>query len=98
MSTKKDDEILKELQSKAAKWVEEKLPERMGGVGVDEAEVRKQLEIEAGQWVQYNVDQRRQGKEGTSSPDFHLYEEKPGYVPTVGPSGKDVSDMSDEDC
>ena len=92
------DEILKELESKAARWVEDKLPERMGGVGVDEAEVRKQLEIEAAQWVQYNLDQRRQGKEGTPSPDFYLEEEKPDLVPTVGPTGTDISNTSGEDC
>lgn len=77
------DKILEELQAQAANWVEEQIPVRMQAVGVDEGEIRKQLEIEADQWVQYNVDQRAQGNEGTSSPDFHLHEERPPLDPTV---------------
>jgi len=97
MSVQVDNELLRELQTQAAKWKIRTLPERMSGVGVDEVEVRNQLNTEADQWVQYNYDQRRSGKEGTPSPDFHLNEERPGLVPTVrGPV--DRSDWHDEEC
>ena len=82
MSARKEDKLLKELKTQASKWVEERLPERMGAAGVDEAEVRRQLDIEADQWVQYNVTQRSQGKEGTPSPDF-LLEKEDSLDPTM---------------
>ena len=97
MNAMRDDQILRELKTQAAKWVIRTLPDRLSGVGVDEIEVRNQLETEADQWVQYNYKQRQDGKEGTPSPDFHLDEEKPDMVPTVrGPV--DASDWHDEEC
>ena len=98
MSVRTDDQLLRELKTEAAKWIVRTLPDRMSGVGVDEVEVRNQLNVEADQWVQYNFDQRREGKEGTPSPDFYLDEEKPDLVPTVrGVAGVDT-DWHDEEC
>ena len=98
MSAINDDLILRELKTEAAKWIMKTFPDRMSGVGVDEVEVRNQLNIEADHWVQYNFDQRRQGKEGTTSPDFHLDEERPETVPDEWKSGTDTPHISDEDC
>jgi len=69
MSVVNENQILRELQNDAAKWIMKTLPVRMNGNGVDEIEVRMQLKDEAEQWVQYNFEQRKQGKEGTASPD-----------------------------
>jgi len=69
MSDVSDDQLLRELQTEAAKWIMKTFPVRLSGNGVDEIEVRMQLKDEADRWVQYNFDQRRQGKEGTPSPD-----------------------------
>jgi hypothetical protein len=41
----------------------------MNGGATDETEVRIQMNDEAEKWVQYNFEQRKQGKEGTASPD-----------------------------
>ena len=98
MSARTDDQILRELKTEAAKWVIRTLPERMGGIGVDEVEVRKQLNNEAEHWVQYNFKQRLEGKDGTPSPDFHLHEERPGNVPTVGSAGTDIPGIKDDEC
>lgn len=93
-----DDQVLRELKTEAAKWIMKTLPERMSGVGVDEVEVRNQLNTEADQWVQYNFKQRLDGKEGTPSPDFHLYEERPETVPEAWKSGATIPHTSDEEC
>lgn len=69
MSAVSDDQLLRELQNDAAKWIMKTLPVRMNGGGLDEVEVRMQLKDEADKWVEYNFEQRRQGKEGTPSPD-----------------------------
>jgi hypothetical protein len=93
-----DDQILRGLKTEASKWIMKTFPDRMSGVGVDEVEVRNQLNTEADHWVQYNFDQRRQGKEGTTSPDFHLYEERPSTVPDEWKSGTNIPHISDEEC
>jgi hypothetical protein len=98
MSTVNENEVLRELQTEAAKWIMKTLPERMSGVGVDEVEVREQLNTEAEQWVQYNLRQRMDGKEGTPSPDFHLHEERPERVPDEWKSGQNIPHISDEEC
>ena len=82
MSARNDKKLLKELRTQASRWVKERLPERMGEVGVGEGEVRRQLETEADQWVQYNLNQRRQGREGTPSPDA-LLEKEGSLDPTL---------------
>ena len=74
MCAKKDDKVLQELMAQAADWIEKELPNRMQAVGVDEEETRTELKIEADHWVEYNVEQRSQGKEGTSSPDVRIKE------------------------
>ncbi len=74
MCAKKDDTVLQELMAQAADWIEKELPNRMQAVGVDEEETRTELKIEADHWVEYNVEQRSQGKEGTSSPDARIKE------------------------
>ena len=61
-----------ELKNKASAWIQEKLPERMQAVGVTEADVRKQLEHEADRWVRWNLQQAREGKPGTDSPEQGL--------------------------
>ena len=99
MSTVNDDQILSELKTEAAKWIMRTFPDRMGGVGVDEVEVRNQLNTEADHWIKYNFDQRRQGKEGTPSPDFYTEAKgKPENVPNDWKSGRDVPHISDEEC
>ena len=98
MSVASEDQVLRELKTEAAKWIMRTFPERMGGVGVDEAEVRMQLNREADRWVQYNLKERLAGKEGTPSPDFHLHEERPSTVPDEWKSGKNVPHISDEEC
>lgn len=98
MSVKSDDHLLRELKTEAAKWIMRTLPDRLSAVGVDEVEVRNQLNTEANQWVEYNLKQRLAGRKGTSSPDFHLSEEKPETVPDEWKSGKDVPHISDEEC
>ena len=74
MCAKKDDTVLQELMAQAADWIEKELPNRMQAVGVDEEETRTELKIEADHWVEYNVEQRSQGKEGTSLPDVRIKE------------------------
>ena len=69
MSVASDDQLLRELQNDAAKWIMKTFPVRLGSGGADEIEVRMQLKEEADKWVEYNFKQRRQGKEGTPSPD-----------------------------
>ena len=64
--------IKDELDKTAAAWVKEKMPERMQSVGVTESEVRKQLEVEADRWVTWNIEQRKEGKPGTKSPEEGL--------------------------
>ena len=98
MSTVNENQLLRELQNEAHKWIMRTFPVRMNGGAADETEVRIQMNDEAEKWVQYNFEQRREGKEGTPSPDFHLDEEKPGYVPTVGATGTDTPDISDDEC
>lgn len=99
MGTVNDDRILRELKTEAAKWIVKTFPDRMGGVGVDEVEVRMQLKTEADHWVEYNFDQRRQGNEGTPSPDFYLEAEgKPENVPDEWKRGTDAPHISDEEC
>ena len=98
MNTVNDDQILRELKTEAAKWIMKTYPDRMGGVGVDEVEVRIQLKTEADHWVQYNLKQPLDGKEGTPSPDFHLYEEKPESVPAEWKSGKNIPHTIGEEC
>ena len=67
MSVANDDQVLRELQTEAAKWIMRTFPTRLGN-GVDEIEVRLQLKADADQWVKDNFDARRQGKEGTPLP------------------------------
>ena len=98
MNAVSDDQVLRELKTEATKWIMKTFPDRMSGVGVDEVEVRNQLNIEADHWVQYNFDQRRQGKEGTTSPDFHLNEERPSTVPDEWKSRTNIPHISDEEC
>lgn len=99
MNPVNDNQIMRELKTEAAKWIMKTFPDRMGGVGVDEIEVRNQLNTEADHWVQYNFDQRRQGKEGTPSPDFYLEAEgKPENVPNEWTKGTDFPPMSGDDC
>ena len=74
MCAKKDDTVLQELMAQAADWIEKEFPNRMQAVGVDEEEIRSDLKIEADHWVEYNVEQRSQGKEGTSTPDVRIKE------------------------
>jgi hypothetical protein len=62
-------EVEEKLRQQAAAWIDEKLPERMQSVGVTKDDVRKQLEIEADNWVQWNLEQQKEGKPGTDSPD-----------------------------
>ena len=69
MSVASDDQLLRELQNDAAKWIMKTFPVRLSSTGADEIEVRMQLKEEAEKWVQYNFEQRKQGKEGTPSPD-----------------------------
>lgn len=69
MSVASDDQLLRELQNDAAKWIMRTFPVRLGSSGLDEIEVRMQLKEEADKWVEYNFTQRKQGKEGTPSPD-----------------------------
>ena len=98
MSGLNENQVLRELKTEAAKWIVKTLPDRMGGVGVDEVEVRKQLNKEADNWVQYNIKERLEGREGTPSPDFHLFEERPGTVPDEWKSGTNMPHTSDEEC
>ena len=63
-----DDQIMRELQTEAAKWTMRTFPSRVGK-GLDEVEVRLQMKAEAEKWIQYNFEERRQGREGTASPD-----------------------------
>ena len=69
MNAASDDQLLRELKNEATKWIMKTLPVRMNKGGLDELEVRNQMNDEAERWVQYNFEQRRQGKEGTPSPD-----------------------------
>jgi hypothetical protein len=69
MSIASDDQILRELKTEAHKWIMRTFPVRMNGGATDETEVRIQMNDEAEKWVQYNFEQRKQGKEGTASPD-----------------------------
>jgi len=69
MSVASDDQLLRELQGEAHKWIMRTFPVRMGAGGADEVEVRLQLKEEADKWIEYNFEQRRQGKEGTPTPD-----------------------------
>lgn len=67
-----DEEFRKaeeELKQKASAWIEERLPERMQSVGVTEQDVREQLKVEADNWVKWNLEQLKEGKPGTDSPD-----------------------------
>lgn len=64
-----------ELKQKSEAWIKEKMPERLQSVGVVEDEVRSQLEVEADNWVKWNLEQFKEGKSGTDSPDAGI--EKP---------------------
>ena len=68
MSAASEDQLLRELQTEAQKWIMRTFPSRLGN-GADEVEVRLQMKEEADKWVQYNLKQRLEGKEGTPSPD-----------------------------
>jgi len=68
MSVASDDQILRELQTEAQKWIMRIFPSRLGK-GVDEVEVRLQMKAEADKWVQENFERRRQGKESTPLPN-----------------------------
>jgi len=69
MSVASDDQLLRELNTEAQKWIMRTFPVRLGSSGAGEVEVRMQLKKEADNWVEYNFEQRKQGKEGTPSPD-----------------------------
>jgi hypothetical protein len=69
MSGKSDDQIMRELQTEAHKWTIKTFSARMAGNGASEAEVKVQMKEEAAKWIEYNFEQRKQGKEGTASPD-----------------------------
>ena len=69
MSVKSDDQIRRELLTEVHKWTIRTFPARMAAGNVTEAEVRIQMKEEADKWVEYNLEQRKQGKEGTASPD-----------------------------
>lgn len=68
MSDINENQILRELQNDATKWIMKTLPVRTSGGGVDEHEVRNQMNIEADQWVQDNLKLRLDGKESTPFP------------------------------
>ena len=68
MSAINENQILRELQNDATKWIMKTLPNRASGNGVDAVEVRNQMNIEADQWVQDNLKLRLDGKEGTPLP------------------------------
>ena len=68
MSVASDDQIMRELTTEAHKWTIKTFPSRLGN-GIDEVEVRIQMKEEADSWIEYNLEQRKQGKEGTASPD-----------------------------
>jgi hypothetical protein len=68
MSIASDDQILRELKTEAQKWTMKTFALRVGK-GVDEIEVKLQMKAEAESWVEYNFELRKQGKEGTPSPD-----------------------------
>jgi hypothetical protein len=68
MSEVNENQILRELQGDAAKWIMKTLPSRVGS-GADEIEVRMQMKDEAEKWVQDTLKLRLEGKEGTASPD-----------------------------
>ena len=70
-----------ELKNKAATWVKEKMAERMLEVGADEKEVRKQVEHEADRWVKWNMEQFKEGKPGTESPEQGLGELHGAEIP-----------------
>jgi hypothetical protein len=72
MNEKRIKQREKELKEKAAAWIKEKMPERMEAVGVDEKGVRNQLEHEAERWVRWNLEQFKEGKPGTDSPEAGL--------------------------
>jgi hypothetical protein len=70
MSVASDDQIRRELLTEVHKWTIKTFPARMAAAGgAAEAEVRIQMKEEADKWVEYNLEQRKQGKEGTASPD-----------------------------
>ena len=68
MNAASDDQLLRELNTEAQKWIMRTFPARMAN-GAKEVDVRIQMKEEADKWVEYNFEQRRQGKEGTPSPD-----------------------------
>ena len=68
MNAVNENQILRELQNDAAKWIMKTFPSRVGN-GVDEIEVRMQMKDEAEKWVQDSLKLRLEGKEATASPD-----------------------------
>ncbi|MGD8353831.1 MAG: hypothetical protein PVJ01_06655 [Pseudomonadota bacterium] len=68
MSVASDDQLLRELNTEAHKWMMRTFPARMSANGADEVEVRLQLKADADKWVQENFELRQQGKEGTPLP------------------------------
>jgi hypothetical protein len=68
-------ETEEKLREIASEWIKEKMPERMQSVGVTKEDVLQQLQLEADQWLKWNLEQFKEGKPGTDSPDAGI--EKP---------------------
>ncbi len=69
MSAVNENQILRELQNDATKWIMKTLAVRTNGGKVDEIEARMQLKNEADQWVQENLKLRLDCKECTPFPE-----------------------------
>ena len=68
MTEANENQILRELQTEAAKWTMRTFPTRMSASGAGEVEVRLQMKEEAEKWIQDNLKLRLEGKEGTTLP------------------------------
>jgi hypothetical protein len=68
MSDFNENQILRELQNDATKWIMKTLPVRTNSGQVNEVEARMKLKDEADQWVQDSLKQRLDGKEALPFP------------------------------